>query len=398
MKGKKFVSILGFAVALLLGGMLAAPLVAQDVLPPSVGTWASSGPANHVPAQQIEQIANDRAGILREYGITSAERREYVDGTDRSTVTLYRMVDPSAAFGAFTFFREPDMALPAPVAAASYTAGKRGRALLVVGNLLMDAVSAKRDMTSADLNTLAQSIAAQADRRPYPPIAGFLPRAGLIPGSERYVLGPLALRQVFPSGATIQTDWAGFGSSAEAIVGRYRLAGKPSNPSSGRGRSAEALLLLIIYPTQQLAADRYDALNKSFALNVEPGQEGGRPAVFGTRSSALIALLSGAESRDAAAELLNQVHYGSQVTWNEPTHNITDPPISTIVVGAILDTGAIMLLVVAASIGFGGFRLLAKLVAPGKIFDRNAEVEILQLGISSKPVDVKDFYVLHSSR
>lgn len=398
MKGTKFVSILGFGVALLLGGTLAAPLVAQDVLPPSVGSWASSGPANHVPAQQIEQLANDRGNILREYGITSGERREYVDGSDSSTVSLYRMVDPSAAFGAFTFLREPDMALPAPVAAASYAAGKRGRALLVVGNLLIDIASAKREMAGADLNSLAQSVASQADRRPYPPIAGFLPKAGLIPGSERYVLGPLALAQVFPSGTTIRTDWAGFGSSAEAIVGRYRLSGRPSNLSSGRGRSAEALLLLIIYPTQQLAADRYDALSKSFALNAEPGQEGGRPAVFGTRSSALIALLAGADSRETAAELLNQVHYASQVTWNEPTHNITDPSISTIVVGAILDTGAIMLLVAAASIGFGGFRLLAKILAPGKIFDRNAEVEILQLGISSKPVDVKDFYILHSSR
>src|SRR5690242_5471341 len=291
MKSQKFIWMLGFTVALLLGGGLDAPLAAQDVLPRSVGTWASSGPATQVTAQQIEQLANDRANILREYGITSGERREYVDGSDRSTVTLYRMVDPSAAFGAFTFLREPDMALPAPVAAASYTAGKRGRALLVVGNLLIDIASIKREMAGADLNSLAQSVAAQADRRPYPPIAGFLPKAGLIPGSERYVLGPLALAQVFPSGATIRTDWAGFGSSAEAIVGRYRLPGKPSNPSSARGRSAEALLLLIVFPTQQLAADRYDALSKSFALNAESGQEGGRPAVFGTRLSALIALL-----------------------------------------------------------------------------------------------------------
>jgi hypothetical protein len=158
------------------------------------------------------------------------------------------------------------------------------------------------------------------------------------------------------------------------------------------------VLLLILYPTQQLAADRYDAMSKSFAVNVDPGLAGGKLAVFGTRSSALIALLAGVDSRETAAALLNQVHYASDVTWNEPTHAVTDPTISTIVVGAIVDTGAIMLLAVAASIGFGGFRLLAKIVAPGKIFDRNADVEILQLGINSKPIDVKDFYILHSSR
>ena len=397
MKDTRFTFVLTLVVAGLCG-ISSTPLAAQGLLPPSVGSWAAAGAQTQAPSQQIEQLANDRANILREYGVTSGERRDYGDGNDKATVTLYRMVDPSAAFGAFTFLREPDMALSAPVAAASYAAGKAGHELLVVGNLLMDVVSSKREMSSADLNTLAQSVRAQADRRPYPPIVGFLPKAGLVPGSERYVLGPLALAQAFPSGAAIRTDWAGFGNSAEAIVGRYRFSGNSPSQSSGRGRPAEGQLLLILYPTQQLAADRYDALSKSFALNVDPAQEGGRPAVFGTRSSALIALLAGAESRETAVELLNQVHYSSDVTWNEPTHNITDPPISTIVVGAILDTGAIMLLVVAASIGFGGFRLLTKLVAPGKIFDRNAEVEILQLGISSKPVDVKDFYILHSSR
>ena len=35
---------------------------------------------------------------------------------------------------------------------------------------------------------------------------------------------------------------------------------------------------------------------------------------------------------------------------------------------------------------------------PGKIFDRTADVEILQLGINSKPVEVKDFYVLQTPR
>jgi hypothetical protein len=397
MKGKRSVFVLALVIASVLAGLSSTPLAAQTLLPASVGSWAAGGDQSQVPPQQIEQLADNRANILREYGITAGERREYANGNDKATVTVYRMVDPSAAFGAFTFLRGPDMALPAPVAAASYAAGKPGHELLVVGNLLIDVVSAKREMSSSDLNTLAQSVSGQADRRPYPPIAGFLPKAGLVPGSEHYVLGPLALAQVFPSGAAIRTDWAGFGSSAEAIVGRYRLP-KTAGQASGGGRTAEGQLLLILYPTQQLAADRYDALSKSFALNVDQGEEGSRPAVFGTRSSALIALLAGAESREAAAELLNQVHYSSDVTWNEPTHNITDPTISTIVVGAILDTGAIMLLVVAASIGFGGFRLLAKLIAPGKIFDRNAEVEILQLGINSKPVDVKDFYILHSSR
>jgi hypothetical protein len=381
-----------FALLFVLGAVSCLPLAAQapGVLPGSFGGWMASSAAAQVPAGQVEQFANDKAGVLHEYGVTSAERREYTRGNDKLTITLYRMVDPSAAFGAFTFLHDPAMTSLKVTDPVSYAAGGRGHVLLVVGNLLMDISSSKSQLPPEDVSGLGKSVVAQADRRPYPPIADFLPRTDLIPGSERYVLGPLALSQVFPPAAADRGDWAGFGSSAEAMVARYRL--------TADGRRSEATLLLILYPTQQLAADRYEGLGKYFALNADAGQASGRPALFGTRSSALVALLSGVDSSEAATNFLHQIHYSSLVTWDAPTHELTDPSISTIVVGAIVDTGAIMLLVLAASIGFGGFRLLAKFVAPGRIFDRNAEVEILQLGINSKPVDVKDFYILQSHR
>lgn len=410
MQRKKILFVLAITLVLLWGGLGGRPLAAQTqaILPASFGAWTASGAATQVAPAQIEQLASDGGPVLREYGIASGERREYANGDEKLTVTLYGMVDPSAAFGAFTYLRDPDMASLAAKSPVSYratdkggatdrgaatnrgAAGGKARTLLVVGNLLLDVASEKSRVAAADVSALGQSVAGRADRRPYPPIAEFLPKDGLVPGSERYVLGPLALSSAFPPGNSTPSDWAGFGSSAEAMVARYRLPGK--------GPRNEALLLLILYPTQQLAADRYTAMGKSFALNVDPGLANGKSAVFGTRSSALIALLSGVESRETASNLLSQVHYASQVTWNAPTHEVTDPSISTIVVGAIVDTGAIMLLVMAASLGFGGFRLLAKFLAPGKIFDRTADVEILQLGINSKPVEVKDFYVLQTPR
>jgi hypothetical protein len=51
-----------------------------------------------------------------------------------------------------------------------------------------------------------------------------------------------------------------------------------------------------------------------------------------------------------------------------------------------------MMLAIAAGIGFGGFRLLVKIFLPNKVFDRDKQIEILQLGISSKPIKAKDFY------
>jgi len=151
-------------------------------------------------------------------------------------------------------------------------------------------------------------------------------------------------------------------------------------------------LLLAIYPTQQVAADQFGGLAKWMALNVEPAQANGRTVVFGTRSSALVALVFGAESRDMANTLLSQIHYRSIVTWNEPSYELTDPRISTIIVGVFEGTGLIMLLAIAAGIGFGGVRILVKVFLPGRVFDRDAQVEILQLGLGSKPIDSRDFY------
>ena len=120
--------------------------------------------------------------------------------------------------------------------------------------------------------------------------------------------------------------------------------------------------------------------------------------IFGTRSGSLVAVLAGVDARPAAVAFLNQIHYGSQVTWNEPSQSYSDPGIGTMVVGAIMGTGAIMVLAIAAGIGFGGFRLLVKFFLPGKIFDRKDQLEILQLGLASKPIKVEDLYGLKSSK
>ena len=365
-------------------GAWVSPVAAQDFLPSSFGNWTAVGPGTQLSAAQIEQVSGYDPSILREYGIISAERRDFARGLETATATVFRMVDPTAAFGAFTFFREPRMTPLALSGSAPYSAGTRDRALLVIGNLLFDVSSPQARPTDAELTAFISAVGSRADPRPFPLIGNFLPQDGLIPGSERYLLGPKALARVFSVGNLERTDWIGFDKSAEAIVARYRLRGQPE------GR--EAVLLLATYPTQQIAAELYAAMDKWMTLNADPSQTNGRPIVFGTRSSALVALLSGTDSRELAANFLGQIHYSSEVTWNEPSQEFTDPTMATIVVGAFLGSVLIMLVALAAGLGFSGFRLLMKFLFPGKVFDRSAAVEILQLGLGSKPVRSVDFY------
>jgi len=45
-----------------------------------------------------------------------------------------------------------------------------------------------------------------------------------------------------------------------------------------------------------------------------------------------------------------------------------------------------------AGVAFGGLRLLTKLALPNLIFDRSNHLEVLQLGLGSKPIKSEDFY------
>jgi len=370
-----------FVVLLLLGAAGAAS--AQSVLPSSFGSWVSA-PPTQIPARELASVAQDKADVLREYGVTSAEKSDYSQNGTTASVVVYKMTDPSAAFGAFTYLRTMEFAaITGAGSSASFAAGTKNRAILVVGNFVADVSSTGARPEDSDLKALADGLYPSADKRPYPPLAGFLPKEGLVKGSEVYVLGPRAMAQFFPIKGN-QPDWLGFDRSAEAIVAHYHLAGRP--------KDEDAVLVLAMYPTQQIAANQYDQVNRALALNKLSSEANGRTAAFGTRSAALIALLSGVESHEAASRFLNQIHYATDVTWNESSHDITDPSISTIVVGAIVGTGSIMMIALAAGLGFGGLRLLTKIIFPGRVFDRSDQVEILQLGLASKPIKSQDSY------
>jgi len=51
-----------------------------------------------------------------------------------------------------------------------------------------------------------------------------------------------------------------------------------------------------------------------------------------------------------------------------------------------------MLVAVVLGVAFGGVRVLTKRLFPGKVFDRPEQMEVLQLGLSGKRIDPRDFY------
>jgi uncharacterized protein DUF6599 len=366
-----------FVLAAFSGGAAALPALAQGqgLLPDAFGGWRASAATQRLDAAAVAQSAGADAVVFQEYRTEGAARRDYSRAGVTASVTLYHVEDPSAAYGLYTFLRSDALT---PIEVGSFACASPDRALIVVGNLLISVTSPRQRPSDADLQALVKFLTPQADSSPFPTIGEYLPAPDLVHRSEHYFVGPQALSRVVPLGAD---DWAGFGYSGEALSARYRMNEKD-----------EAVLLLISYPTQQIAAQQFDGMMRRFPIDPPGGAPAGQSVLYGRRVGPLVALIVGAPTRDSANALLDQIHNADVVTWNEPKTTYSDPSISSIVVGGILGSGAIMVLAVAAGIGFGGLRVFVKYFFPGKVFDREKELEVLQLGIASKPIRAKDFY------
>ena len=346
---------------------------AQGVLPAVAGNW-SSRPSTQ-PSITLDQAAGLDAPVIQEFGFKSVEQREYalVKGPDSFTLTLYQMVDPTAAYGVFTYLR-PANAVGSKV--AQYAAVSTNRTIIVVGNFVLDITGKRAPQSATALRPFVDAVKPKADPRPYPSIAEHLPPNGLIPGSERYALGPLAMQKYLSFGSG---DWIGFSQGAEAVLARYRKGGQ------------EVAVLIAEYPTQQIAAKRFEAM-KPVVHPDPPTPETVNRVVGSLREADLIALAFAPRAGAFPDGLLREINFGHYVTSNEGKFKATELSMPVYIVGAFVGAGAIMLLAIFSGLGFALVRIVVKRFFPDKVFDRRKTMEVIQLGLSNRPVNMKDFY------
>jgi hypothetical protein len=196
--------------------LAAIPAFAQSVLPASFTGWTAannSSPADGKPRVSAPDL------VAREYGLVSVERTDYTHGKDTLGVSLYKMKDPSGAYGLYSFLRSPEMAHSEP---GDHSVVSRERALLLDGNLVLDVTGSDLPKYGADLNTLVVAVTPKAQQGPLPSLTEHLPSKGFVERSDKYVLGPVTLNEVFPVSAD---DWLGFSHGAEAEVAKYNVNG-----------------------------------------------------------------------------------------------------------------------------------------------------------------------------
>ena len=375
------------ALALLLLGALCAPLARgaterQPILPKTFGGWTLVSP-HETSGAALAPALGDNFAVLVESGLVSTEIARYQrSGAPRMDVKLYRFRDSAGAYAAYTFLRTPDMS---PSDLTEKCAVSRDRILAAVGSLLLD-LSAPGAASLSDLKALVTLLQEQTPRGVYPTLWQYLPGQGFERTSDHFLLGPAALSREFPFASG---DWLGFSRGVEAESARYHLG-------------ADSLtLLLAVYPTPQLARQELDELEAHFGVR-HPAQANdaaaqshqppsGTPLVFAERRGLMITMVAGAHDARSARALLDRIDYETAVTWNEPSWEAKEPPFLVMLVNILITTCLLVVYTFLAGLVFAGARLLVKRFAPGKVFDREKDMEVLQLGLSSKPIKAKDF-------
>ena len=370
----------------------------HSALPEEFAGWKATGPASFAMPADVSSFAPVQPGqtatpnslpapLFAETGAKWEERRTYAKGKNQISAELIELRDPSSAYEFYTAQLAPGMAAST---VGEYSALDANNLVSLVGDVVLE-VEQPRKIPAPDLEQLVNVIKARAHESPLPPIRAFLPEEDLVNGSQRYALGAAGLRNALePHISSIVgtqdvedaqreqylhiADQIGFSSGAETILARYQ------------GKKGSAVLLLIDYPTPQLAELHLRHLQT--ALPDDPNAA----KVTIERKGSLLSLVLTSSSAEYADALRGNINFHTQVTWNEPSATATDPPWSVVLYRIFVGTGVFMVLAVIFGIMFGGLRVLTKRYLPGKIFDRPKNIEILQLGLSGKTIDPSDFY------
>jgi hypothetical protein len=179
----------------------------------------------------------------------------------------------------------------------------------------------------------------------------YLPKEAYVKNTAKYIMGPLTLDKI---GSPLAAELIDFGAGAEVVEGTYR------------GSSGEGTLVLISYPTPQIAADHLKRIEAAHAAK-QPAGTGVVVDVgsFGDkRSGPIVAVAAGLLSESETKSLLGAVHYDADVTWNENTFFDKKNNVANLLWNVVVLCGALMGITLVAGFAFGGVRLALKRLLP----------------------------------
>jgi hypothetical protein len=340
------------------------------ILPKQFAGWQVQGTPQASSNASAADPAN--AALLNEYSFTDFESATYKSDEGRTLqIRAARFADASGAFGAYTFYLQPQMVREE---IGDQGASLNERVLLYRGHIVVDAVFSQMSvMSAASLRELAGGLPRPpGNAGNLPPILAYMPHHGYEANTEKYAEGPIGLGEI---NSPLPAALVDFNSSPEVVLGQY------STPSG------TATLMLIEYPTPALAAAHLRAID---AANHAAAPQPGVAAVenvgpfFDKRSGPIVAIAAGSLSQNDAQILLGAVNYEASVTWNENTYFDKKNNVANLLVNIIVLCMIIGAISVAAGLAFGGARVLFRRHYQGKA----NEVEFISLDLSEVIVKV----------
>ena len=330
----------------------------NSVMPKVFAGWEFQKADTAADASKADPVYGD---LLQEYGFVDVAVAQYAKPGRSMTIKIARFNDTSGAYGAYTFYRAPEMA---PEQIGDAAASNNERVLFYKGNLLIDVKLDKvTPMSGGELRELANDLPKPTGNTAnLPSVINYLPKQGLIENSTKYVAGPVGLAK---TGALLTPAMVDFNTGAEIAIAQYK---------TGEG---EASLQLISYPTPAVAGAKLKGIEGFHPAAVN----GIAPTFYSKRTGPLVAVVTGNISGSEAKTLLASVNYDADITWNQNTYFDKKNNLGYLLVNVILLIGIILWMAIVAGLVFFGFRVTVKKYFPNRFFDRPEDVEIIRLNI-----------------
>ena len=249
-----------------------------------------------VGVEEVKQYGGDPA-VESEYGVKSLEVRTYQLGRASAQVVVESAADVSTAYGLFTYYQNesmhPDRTIELTMTGSQGSLMARGRSFIRFLRPKSPEVS-ENDFRA--LLILVGGI--RPTRDSVANLPSLLPAAGLIPGSTKYIVGPVTERLALPN---LPADLIGFDQGAELQSGEYQL---------GDSRST---IVEVSYPTPQIARLRFAKMSDALGLNLDRGAS----SLYARREGSFIFLALKANSKAAASTLLDHFSVNQQLSWDQ---------------------------------------------------------------------------------
>jgi hypothetical protein len=280
----------------------------------------------------VKTILTPDTALLNEYGLDATEQAVYQDGDRRFNATAWRFRDTT---GAMAFFESLRPAGAKPDKITNLAVRTSDGVIFAYANYVFEMTG---NLPPPDALTEIYDHLPKLEQSPLPALLGNLPPDGLIPNSQRYIVGPVSLDRFDPK---IAPSVAAFHLGTEAISGKYKT------------KKGILMLGIFDFPTPNLARDRIQEFQKI-------------PGAIAKRAGPLVAVTVDPPDPDAAERVLSEVRYETNITLNEQVPvNDTVPKIKFIL-NVFVFSGLLIVLCLVAGLGYGGFRVLMRKMNRGE--------------------------------